>query len=332
VNRLVVLLISLLSSVAVAEPRVVLRMATVAPEGTSWVREVRSLAAEIEAGTHGSVSLRWYVGGVAGDEREMGERLARGQLDGVGSGGMLCQKLLPSLAVGNIPGMIQTRDEAAFVMHQLTPLLREEAHAAGYELLGTSGIGPVVIFTRNPIRSMAELRATRLWEWDLDEYAVAAERQMGLRVVPLSLDAAAPAYAEKRVDGFEAVPTGALAFQWSSQARYVVDLRMRFLTGCLLIANRAFDRLSFDEQQVLRSAFAKLDVRLEDLSRRQDELLLGGLFKRQGLTPIPVDGAFRSEFFHAARTARERIQSIVPKPVFDRVQNILADYRSEHDR
>ena len=67
----------------------VVRMATPAPEGTGWAREIHAISREVEAATHDGVKLKWYLGGIAGDELQMGERVRRDQLDGVGSGGML---------------------------------------------------------------------------------------------------------------------------------------------------------------------------------------------------------------------------------------------------
>ena len=57
---------------------------------------------------------------------------------------------------------------------------------------------------------------------------------------------------------------------------------------------------------MFRSLFAKYDALFQEMGRRQDEALLGGLFQKQGLKPIPPSEGFRSEFFEAARAARER--------------------------
>ncbi|MGZ3405855.1 MAG: hypothetical protein ACXVAN_05380, partial [Polyangia bacterium] len=54
-----------------ASPAHVLRFATIAPDGTEWARLSRNFAREVEQGTDGEVQIKWYFGGIAGDEKEM---------------------------------------------------------------------------------------------------------------------------------------------------------------------------------------------------------------------------------------------------------------------
>lgn len=79
-----------------AEP-VTLRLATVAPDGTGWARELKAFGREISTSTHDDVLIKWYMSGIAGDELQSHERVQRDQLDGILSGGMLCQRLAPSM-------------------------------------------------------------------------------------------------------------------------------------------------------------------------------------------------------------------------------------------
>ena len=73
------------SSTARAD-RTVLRLATAAPDSTSWAKELRAFGRDVEASTDGQVAVKWYMGGVAGDEKEALERIAKAQLDGMASG------------------------------------------------------------------------------------------------------------------------------------------------------------------------------------------------------------------------------------------------------
>src|SRR5581483_5133972 len=80
---------------APADGHFVVRMATVAPDGTAYARELRAFSREVADATQGEVSMKWYWGGIAGYDRQVAERVKRGQLDGVASG-MICQLVAPS--------------------------------------------------------------------------------------------------------------------------------------------------------------------------------------------------------------------------------------------
>lgn len=318
----------LVSSEAAAEP-VMLRMGTVAPEGTSWARELHAIAREVDSGSHHALGIKWYFGGIAGDDVQAADRIRKGQLDGIASGGMLCDQISPLMRAAHV--ITRTREESYDVLNRLRPEITAEMQRAGYVLLGTGSLGPDVIFSREPIHNMAELKKARLWIWDLDEAIRLQMPELGLNAVPLPVNDAARAYDHGQVDGFVALPGAAVAFQWWAQAKYLIDLRMGFVSGCVVLSRRAFDMLPIESRQVLDAAIAKLQQRMEDLEEQQDAALLGGLFARRGLHTLPVSAAFQEAYAKAARTAQERLgEKLVPKAALDRARALLAEYRRQH--
>src|SRR5262249_11249593 len=149
-------------------------------------------------------------------------------------------------------------------------------------------------------------------------------------VSPLSVEQAAGAFESGKTDGFISIPQAALAFQWSAMTHYFSEVRLAFLPGCLVIANRVFDSLNTQDQQSIREAVAKLRVRFQDLGRTQDALLLGTLFAKQGTHPMPPNATFRAELQEAAVEARKAIPpDLVSPDLIAKVQGWLADFRGE---
>jgi TRAP-type C4-dicarboxylate transport system substrate-binding protein len=310
---------------------VVLRMASPAPEGTAWAREARALDREIQALTHGEVRIKYYLGSITGDELETAERIRRGQLDGIASGGTLCNRLAPSMRVLRVMGLFQSRDESAYVSGRLKGVFDEEFAKKGFVNLGELGVGPDIVFSRTPVRTMAELRQTKLWVWDLDEMYRLQMQAMGLKAIPTPIEQAGRAYDEGQLDGFIAVPTAALAFQWSSRVKHFNDLHVGFLRGCFILSSRAYDQLSVQQQEALKEAHARLLARLENIGRELDQQLINGLFEKQGTKRVDGGTAFRAEFFEAARAMREKLGDKLVSPVLlAKVLSMLADYRAEH--
>ena len=325
-----VLVLSLLSAVALAdEPATVLRMAAVGPQGTAWARELHSFARDVALATNGQVAIKWYLGGIAGDDVEAGKRIARDQLDGVGAGSWQCERWAPSMTVTRLPGLFRNRDEAKYVATRLRPQFDEEFKKSGFVYLGDAPVGASIVFLRRPVHSFDELKHVRLWSLDVDPVKTQLLGAVGLTVVPLSFDQSRPAYDGGRVDGFFAPPTGAMAFQWSTQARFVLELPTDYILACLVVSTRAFDRLPFDHQRTVRAAAAKLMARFDDTGLHADEELLGGLFARQGLKPLPLDERFRAEFQAAAVAAWDRLdERMIPKALLKQVQAMLTAYRA----
>jgi TRAP-type C4-dicarboxylate transport system substrate-binding protein len=315
-------------AVAQAEP-VTLRLATAVPEGTAWARVGMAFARDVEELTHGEVRVKWYLGGIAGNELQVLDRMKRDQLDGVGSGGVLCQRLAPTMRVTRLVGLLQSRAEAQLVLTRLKPVLDEEFHKNGYVNLWEAGLGPSYIFSKIPVHNLEELRKTRLWIWDLDDLFAAGLRAVGIPIVATSLEDAAHSFDQGKFDGYVTMPAAALAFQWSAQTRYITALPTGFLSSCMLISNRAFDALPVESQKALRDAGAKMQARMEDVGREQDNQLIdGGLFKRQGISFIPVTQAFRDAFYAVAKEVRDRDTSVTAH-LKNEVEAWLKEYRGK---
>ena len=307
-----------------------MRVATIAPQGTGWAREFAAWARDIEAGTQSAVRVKMYYGAIGGDEFTVLDRIKRDQLDGA-IGSESCVRLSPSLKVTRIFGLLQSREESVFVLSRLQPVLEREFLRAGYVDLGVATLGPEMLFTRQPIRDMADMRKTLLWIWDADEALRVQAPALGLHVVATPIEGAASAYDDHSVDGFIAMPEAALAFQWSAQASYLENLELSYRNGCVFISSRFFDALPIEAQRYIRAATAKLRGRLDDRSRREDEALVGGLFAHQGLKTVPVAEQFRLDFFSRTRDMRASLagQLVSPK-LLEEVLSWLADYRVEH--
>jgi TRAP-type C4-dicarboxylate transport system substrate-binding protein len=310
---------------------VTVRIACVAPKGSAWGNEVEKLASDVEHATSGHVKLKVYLNGTAGDDVTAADRVKKGQLDGVVSAGWLCQEAMPSMRAMGLIGVFQSREESAFVASELKPTLEAEAAHAGYTLLGTAGLGSIIMFSREPITSMADLRKTKLWRWEGEKVQLQMGAAMGFSSVSGRLEDAGKDYDSGKVDGFFAVPMASLAFQWFALTHYITELRTGYLMGCFLMSQRSLDALPVEYQSVMREAGAKLVVRIEDTGHHQDDALLAGIFQKHGLKKVAVSDRFRAEFFDAARAAREQLgDKLVPREVLGHVMEVLTDYRSEH--
>ena len=316
------------------EPVKVIRIATVAPEGSSWAREIDVFVRAVEKRTKGAVKFKLYYGGKAGDELQVKARIEKGQLDGTLSGGMMCNEVMPSMKVLRVPGVFQDRGETSHVASQLNVRFAKEAKKNGYTLLGMAPLGASTIFSRTPVKTMDDLRKLKTWRWNHDEVAITLNKSMGFNVVPMGLEEAAPAFEKGTIDALYAIPSAALVFQWYAQTSYIIDLPGDYLIGCLVVQTKSLDKLTEKQLEDVRIESATLAIKFNDLNRRQDDKLVGGdgVFNRQGNKLVAVSAKMRAEFFEAARQAREKLdERLVPKDLIKEVLTMLADYRGEHN-
>ena len=317
------------ASAAHAEP-VTLRMATIAPDGTEWARALRAYAQEIEAQSKGELRMKWYFGGVAGDELAALDRVKRGQLDGE-AGAIFCQRLAPSLRAARVAGLFDTRAEFLYVMSRMKPTLDEEFRKSGFTNLGEAVFGIDVLFSRQPIRNMDELVASRLWTWNLDPVWQTMASEMGMKTIVTTIEEHSAAWRRKSYDSFFCVPSAALAYQWTTEASYVSDLGATALPACLVVSNSAIDPLPLELKQVLVTSSAKFMHRFSEISEHLDQSLMSGLLEKQGVTKVPVSPQFRKQFNTAASAAIHKLGAALMAPaLLEAFEKMIAEYRAGH--
>jgi TRAP-type C4-dicarboxylate transport system substrate-binding protein len=307
---------------------IVLRMAAIAPEGTGWARELKAMARDVETATNGGVRVKWYLGGIAGDETTALGRIRRGQLDGA-AGALFCGGLSPTLGVTRVAGLVQSRDEALHLLNHLRPRIDEDFKKNGFIALVIGNFGNDIIFLRDRVDSFADLRKRPMWIWNAETVLKRQMELMGMHMVPAAVDQLSPLYDDGKIDGMFVIPTAALAFQWTTRAKYFIDVRGSMLAGCMTVSQKAYDQLSFQDQQALVAAAAKFALRFEDLGKREDALLLGGMLERQGVHKLATSEGLRAAFIEAASVARGKLDdSVIPSKLIKESLDVLAAYRA----
>jgi TRAP-type C4-dicarboxylate transport system substrate-binding protein len=318
----------LFGAIARGEP-VTLRLAAIAPDGTAWARELKAFAREVESLSGGELKIKWYLGGIAGDELTALDRVRHGQIDGE-AGAIFCQRLAPSVRVIRVVGLYQSRDEAIYVLSRLKPVLDEELRKAGFANLGEGVFGMDVLFSRRPVRALADLTDGSYWVWNVDSVWQATLPALGVKMTATSLDELPAVYQKGAIDGFFAMPSAALAFQWSTLARYVTPVGASILPACVIVANAALDPLPVEQQQLVRGAAAKFMARFNETSHELENELMNGLFERQGLTKVPLTPQLHDELGAAARSVRHKIaDQQLPPGLLASVEKMLDEYRAQ---
>jgi TRAP-type C4-dicarboxylate transport system substrate-binding protein len=306
---------------------VVLRLATVAPDGSAWAREFKAFARDVAMHTNGEVQIKWYWGAIAGDELEVEDRMARGQIDGTASGGGLCTKFSPTQRAARTQDLLASHQEATWLARQLNDTLEQEFLQHGMVYLGGPVIGTELVWSRDPIHTVEELARHRLWRWDVDRTAIALSRAAGLTIVPKSLQDILHSYENGELDSFLSIPSTMLAFQLLPKVRYVQDWAHGYLIGCLIVAQRSFDRLSFEQQRIVRSDGNKYIRRVDDVALDIDTRLLSGMLQQQGIVVQHAPEEMKQKLLAAMHDAHKKVSD---PQISDEIVRHLRELVAEH--
>jgi TRAP-type C4-dicarboxylate transport system substrate-binding protein len=260
-----------------------LKIATLAPAGTTWMKEMKAGAEQIKQRTEGRVKLKFYPGGVMGNDKSVHRKIKIGQLQGGAfTPGGLAQ-VNPSIQALGLPMMFDTYAEVDYVRAKMDPIMRQQMEDSGFVILGISDGGFVRILSKKPMQDLESIRASKVWIPEGDEVGQVVFRALGITPVALPISDIFTGLQTGLIETVAVNPTGAIAFQWHTSASYMTEIPISYLIGVLAVQKKAFDKLSAEDQAVVREEVGKVFKRLDELNRKDDLAAMEAL-KKHGIT------------------------------------------------
>jgi TRAP-type C4-dicarboxylate transport system substrate-binding protein len=268
-----------------------IKIATVAPDGTAWMREMRAVGEAIKSKTDGRVEIKYYPGGVMGDDATVLRKIKIGQLQGGAFTGGEASIIARDAQVYSLPFLFRNQAEIDQVRAKLDPLLKQQFAKAGFELVGVSGGGFAYLMSTRDIKNRDDLKAAKVWVPQSDKIAELAFKTAGVTPIPLPLSDVYTSLQTGLIDTAANTPAGAIAFQWHTKLKHMVDLPLSYVVGELVIDKKAFDKLDDADQKVVDQEFAAGFAKLEKINR-DDNAAARDALKQQGMTisePAPAE-------------------------------------------
>lgn len=235
-----------------------LKLATVAPEGSQWMKTMRDGAAEIKERTDGRVVIKLYGGGVMGAEKSMLRKMRIGQLQGgafVASG---LSPVFPDINIYSLPLVFTSQEEIDYVREQLDARLLEGLEKEGFVSFGFAGGGFARILSNVPVRSLDDFKGQKVWVPEGDRVGYQAMEAFGLSPVTLPLTDVMTGLQTGLIDIVATSPVGAVVFQWYTKVKYVTELPVVYVFATMIMDKRAFDRLSAEDQAIVREVMTRV--------------------------------------------------------------------------
>jgi len=328
VNIIAFSFFTLLFSSAVAAKT--LKFATLAPAGTTWMNEITAGADRVKQRTSGRVKLKFYPGGVMGNDQSVLRKIKIGQLHGGAfpqSG--LAQINTNAQAMG-LPMMFRNLEEVDYVRERLDPVIKREMESSGFVLLGISGGGFARILSKQPMQNLEALRASKVWIPEGDQVGLTAFRSLGITPILLPISDVFTGLQTGLIETVPTNPTSAIAFQWHSNTAYMTDLPITFLTGHLALTKSEFDKLETEDQAILLEEMGAVFKRLDELNRIDNEAAIKAL-QQQGITFVSPSPGEAERWREIARQAVDEMvnSGVISAPIVEQVRSDLQTFRAQ---
>jgi len=309
-------------------PKVEIKIATLAPEGSTWMRLMEQLDAEVRDSTASEVGFRFYPGGVQGDEAVVLRKIRLGQLHGGGFTGVGLGEIAPDLRVMEVPFFFRTTEEVRAVQERMGPVFEQELRGAGFELLGWSDVGFVYLFTKSPIRSTEDLRKVRMWLWEGDPLAEAFLKTLGVSPVPLPITDVVTSLQTGLIDAVYTSTLACIALQWFTRVSHMTDLPVTHAQGAVVVSRQAFEQISPAAQATVKRLARKYFDRLA-IATTKDNETSAQVLAEKGIKVVALTDAEKAGFEEIGRVVREKLAAtLYQREILDRTMKALEEART----
>jgi TRAP-type C4-dicarboxylate transport system substrate-binding protein len=309
-------------------PEYLIKFATVAPTGSTWIKHLEAFDQKIRKETGGRLGFQIYAGGIAGDELDVLKKIRIGQIHCAGFSGTGFGQILPMVRVLDLPFLFRNTQETDRVHEELKPFFADQFRKKGFELLSWAEVGDVHLFSKAPIRNVADFAGRKVWTWSGDPIAKETFSAMGVNPIPLAITDVNTALSTGMIDTVYAPPLGALALQWHAPMKYMTALPLTHSTGAVLLSLPYFKKLPPELGRTLLAEFTAAMKELTATLRAQNQQA-AELIQNSGLTILPIPTGEDLQEFYTVHdvVARELAGSIYPRELLERIYLILGRKR-----
>ena len=306
----------------------VLKLATLAPEGSPWHELIVDIGEKWKAESSGRITLRIYPGGVTGDEADMIRKMRIGQLQAAALTGAGLARIAPEVQALQMPMMFASYEELDYVRDRIAPKLAAITEKQGFKILNWGDAGWVRFFAKRPIVRPEDLKSMKIFTWEGDTTYVDAMKEMGYQPVPMAATDIYTALQSGLIDAFPTTPIAALSFQWFGLANHMADVRWAALVGALVISTRAWQTVPDDLKPTLAHSAEDAAVQARAKIRPLEDQAISAM-QAHGLVVHAVPPEALAEWEATARIGDQKIVGkAVPAAMVTEVERLRDQYRA----
>ncbi|NOR18589.1 MAG: C4-dicarboxylate ABC transporter, partial [Xanthomonadales bacterium] len=131
-----------------------IKLATLAPEGSGWMIEMRAGAKEISQRTDGRVKFKFYGGGVQGNDKQVLRKMRIGQLHGGAFTSNALAEFQKDAILFGMPMLFKDLDEVHFARQHMDDRLRGLLEQAGFVNFGFASGGFAHMMSNQPVATL----------------------------------------------------------------------------------------------------------------------------------------------------------------------------------
>lgn len=308
------------------------KIATSAPDGTFWMKQMRMGAQEIKEKTESRVIFKFYPGGVMGSEEVTLKKIRIRQLQGAAVSNGVLTSFYADSQVYSLPMIFNSFEEVDYVRSIVDEKIIKGLEDGGMISFGLSEGGFAYAMSTSAINRVEDLNTRKIWTPTNNKQAEVTLRSFGLTPIPLNIGDVLTGLQTNLIDTVAISPIVAIALQWHTKIKYVTDVPLTYLYATLLIDKKSFNKISSNDQVIVKSIMSNVFKKIDEQNRK-DNIAAFTVLSNQGIKVLSPDNETLKLWYKKGELARETIRSdgILSKSSYDEINDLLNQFRKQQE-
>lgn len=305
------------------------KLATLAPTGSTYHKSLLAMREAWKKASNGSVELVVYADGKLGGEADTVGLMGVNSIQAAMLTAVGLAEIEPAVTgLQSIPMGFRDLAEVDYVGERLRPMLEQRLASKGFVVLFWSDAGWVRFFSKRPAARPDDMKKMKLFTWAGSPDQVEIYKSAGFEAIPLETADILPSLQTGLIEATPAPPVFALAGQIDGRAPYMLELNWAPLVGACVIRKATWERVPADTRTALLAAAVTAGQEIKANGRKESEESVKAMEQR-GLKVTKVTPELEAEWRATAETVYPKIRGkLVPEDVFDETLRLIHEYRS----
>lgn len=304
------------------------RIATLAPDGSVWMKVLSRGAAEVEKQTDGRVKIKYYAGGVQGDEKDAVRKMGLGQLDGAALTSIGLSLIDESIRVLELPRLFQDIKEMDHVRNKMWGKFRSRFKKKGYVLGDPGDVGWIYLYSNKEIKSHSDLKSLKLWRWGEDKIIKSMYKRLGLSGKSMGVPDVLPALNTGRINACYGSPVAMVSLQWYTKVKYSTSVALSYAIGSSVIRTEAWEKVSAADRKIIQKIFKVQSRKIRKAVRKDNKRAKKSM--KRSVKEVTTPQALVDLIDETAKKVWEDGSgSVYPKKYLDKVLELRDAYRNK---
>ncbi|MBN2544351.1 MAG: TRAP transporter substrate-binding protein DctP [Spirochaetes bacterium] len=323
------LLISSILINAQSKAKYLFKIATEAPDNSTWINSIKSINTELSKKTYGQIEISVYPGGVMGDQSTVLKKIKIGQLTGATFTSLGLSYIYKDFSVLGLPLLYNNYAEYDYVIAKLSNLLDKEFEKGGFIILAWTEVGLIYTYSKKQVNSIDTLKKSKPLLIADDTMSQYLFDEIGVKPIPLQISDVMTGLQTGSIDTIFSSHYGVIAMQWSSRVKYMADYPLTLMTGAVVVEKNLFNSMPASYKAEMKNLFKIHFEKLNQKVRKDNEYALELLKRNGNIIVLPVEEKEKRRFIDVCtKVAYNVTEKEYSRDLYIKIINLLKEYRA----